>query len=352
MKVRMKKRLSCITAAIMACLLSGILTAVPVQAASSDFVILNYTNISDTSIVKGDAFTVDVSYQNVSGSTLNNVSVTIDSTCSFYGSSSNTVEAYNPDSGGIRTKTLALIYKGTGNELMLVYSYTKGGVDYSTSQSVFISGCTATTTDTTTIDTTKYTASLGVVAETEIPVLTAGKSNTLKLPILNSGNYAAKDLSILMEQSDTSKGSIIEKINLTQFILLIKPDESQTASFTFNVPGDAPSGIQVMKLTYKYVNTYGDALTASEFIQVKVVNTSTPPRLSVFNTTTFADPQESGVIVLNIGVRNMGTRAAEDVKVTLKGLKNGGFTTFNSTDVKYVAEIKGGSDSGINYRLS
>ncbi|NTV90728.1 MAG: LPXTG cell wall anchor domain-containing protein, partial [Clostridiales bacterium] len=48
----------------------------------------------------------------------------------------------------------------------------------------------------------------------------------------------------------------------------------------------------------------------------------------------------------------MGTRAAEDVKVTLKGLKNGGFTTFNSTDVKYVAEIKGGSDSGVNYRLS
>lgn len=324
-----------------------------------DIILSNYTT-SKSTINQNTDFVLTMQWSNDSAEALSNVIVVIDTASSaFYGTNTNTVKIADIGASASNISVpLNLTYKGTGKELQLTVRYQKGSpaVQYEQSLSLTVKNAVETSNEippSVSTDTSKYAPKLVSAKVSPEFTAVAGSSNTLSIPVSNIGLYAARSIAITLEMEDASKTTqVLDNLNMITTIQQLLASETKNVTFDLKLLPTAPEGIYAFKLSYSFSNFYNDSYTSTETFYIKVVNSNTPARLvaeSIETTPSVAVPGEN--LSLKVKISNLGTLTAKNVKVTLKGLKNNGFITNNSSDVKYLSAISGNSSAYVTYSL-
>ncbi|WP_438432994.1 COG1361 S-layer family protein [Gorillibacterium sp. sgz500922] len=345
-------------------LLTGFLPAQPAHAAAGPEFLASYQLAAGTStpIREKNQASVVLKFSNPSGADLSDLYVEVDDASSFYGSGTNSfpVEKFGDASGSV---TLPLIYTGTGNKLTVVFHYTlkDGGAKGTFSQTLNIKEAQPTVEVTPTpaptipqIDTSKIVPKLTVAGSTGVPTVKAGEKLTLSLPIKNTASYAAQNVSVSLEPEDKTKIPFqIGMTNLTAYLDFVGSNQSKNADFTLPVKSDAAAGVYAFKANLQYTNGLGDPFTSSETVYIKVVNDSTSPSLTL--ETAAKSPSQAvpgGKLTLKLTISNSGSLPANDVRVSLTGLKPDGFALDSSTDIRKLGQIKGFDLQTVSFALS
>lgn len=353
------KRWSVLTIIVILLFLQVFSAGAVLGAAATDILITGYTT-NPAQIYEGQQFTLTMTCKNNTGAEIDAVYVIVGDSSAFYGVSTNTIALTLAPvaSGNTFSAPLSLMYKGAGNQLNVTFKYhhsgDPAGAYTESDQSLFVRNVNPTdNTPSQPVDTSKYIPKLNISNTATVPVLAAGRQAVLTYPIKNSGSYAARTVVISLEPEDKTKAPFLfDKLSLTQTIDTINPNETKNAVFDFTVLSTAPEGIYTMKLSYSFQNPFGDNFSSTGTAYIKIQNDNSTPRLSVESVTTNPFPVGPGEkLDVAVNLRNMGSLAAKGVKVTLKGLKSDGFITNNSTDVKYLGTIGGGSGSMASYSL-
>ncbi|WP_058304478.1 COG1361 S-layer family protein [Gorillibacterium timonense] len=204
------------------------------------------------------------------------------------------------------------------------------------------------------IDTSKIVPRLSIVGSGTIPTVKAGETLELKLPIKNSAMYGAQNVTATLEPEDKTKIPFQPGMtNLQVFIDSIPGNMTKSADFSIPIKAEAASGVYAIKVNLQFSNGFGDPQTYTETVYVKVNNDSTSPVLTLEKVE--KQPSQAvpgGKVTLKVSLSNSGSLAANDVRVTLTGLKPDGFTLDSSTDVRKINQVKGYSMESVSYPLS
>lgn len=352
----MRKRIGCFLMAVLFCCVF-LFSGYNVKASTDTDIVITGFQANKDNIYVNQEFDLDISYKDNSGKNISekDLYIIIDPNCSFYGLVKNVFPADTME----KTK-LKLVYKGTGKELKLTFKAKVGesGEVIESTQSIFLNaypmdqGGSSTPPDR---DPKKYMPRLGITGDVKIPVGRAGQNMSITLPVKNNSSYAAKDVTITPEFS-SDKASLpiaLDKLNLVQNVGEIPGNETKEVVLSFYVNSNAVAGIYPIKINYHFSNSYSDSFDSSETIYIKIENNNLPARLIVEGVKVTPEViVPGGTAKVAVTIKNSGDVRANDIKVSLKGLKKEGFTVLDSTDSRYIAGMNGGKSSVIEYNLS
>ena len=329
----------------------------------TDYQVYNTSHSLVTSFGEDEEFVVYLNCKNTSALKVSDLTVEIDSESSFYGANSNTIEITGLviNGGDSAQIPINLIYNGTGNKLAVDFKYTldKGVSETAgdSPQTIYLRQA-APTDDTPSqpaqpTDSTNYQPKLGITSESSTTAVTAGKTTTVNYAVKNSSFYGANNIIMSLELENREKAPyILDQLELKQTIDSLGGNEIKNAAFDMKVLNTAPEGIYAVKVSYQYYSTNGSKYSSSETVYLKVKNNNIMPRLTVDSISMTPAEDAAGGANLKINLKNIGNLPAKDIKITLKGLKSGGFTTYKSTDVKYLTKIDGNTSGSVTYLLS
>jgi len=202
------------------------------------------------------------------------------------------------------------------------------------------------------VDTTKYIPKLSAVSSARMPIIAAGSSYKLNYTLKNSSYYQAKNIDISLTMADEEKAPLVfNNFILKQSLASINANSTQDITFDIAILKTSPEGVFALKLNYEFDNAYGNHFSSSDTVYIRIENNNVIPKLTVGDVSIREAGDTAGSVFLDLTVKNLGTLAAENVKVTLGGLKSGGFTTYNSTDVKHIDKIGGNGSQTVSYQL-
>ncbi len=241
-------------------------------------------------------------------------------------------------------------YNGNGRDLVLEIRYKIEGKDDKAKKNIKIPQ--AVPTQEPPVDTSQYVPRL-VVDAGEMPVINAGSTYRLKYKIDNKSGHQAKNIDLSLKLLDEAKAPLVLEnyYDMDRFISVINGNASEEVVFNVKISNLAPEGIYPLRLTSRYENAFGNPFTSEETVYFKVVNTNTNPIITVDSINVKKSDAASDVITLELKLKNLGNLRADDVKVTLGGLRSGGFTAYNTTDVRYIDMIYGNGSATVSYDL-
>lgn len=355
------KKLLTITLIMLVCLQAFSTGVVLGDTKNADYISVYTEGLLPDRITKGNEVSIRLTFVNVSGPALTNVSFSIDQDSSFKIDGQGTIKLRDSDiaPSSQSAQSFNFIYTGTGNELKFTLKYSDGGPDdFVQSQSIYIKqaspGSTSSNNNSSRepADTSRYQPMLSITSQSSTSTVLAGNAATLNYAVKNNSDNPARDINMTLELEDREKAPyILEQLDLRQTIDELKENETKTMPFKIRVLKTAPEGIYAIKVSYKFTNLFGDPFNTTETVYLKVQNDNILPRLTVDSITMAPAGDAAGTAALTVNIKNIGNLPAKDIKVTLKGLKSGGLTTYNSTDVKYVAKISGNAGSSVTYQL-
>jgi hypothetical protein len=329
-------------------------------AVGKNIEIISY-KVNDTSIREGEAFKLTLGLKNLKklspSEDITNLSVDIDLSSDFYcdGSYIDFLSGKAIPAGDYKefTSESELIYKGAGNQLVLNIEYEIDSTTYTESLPLPINQVVPTdNTPSAPVDTSKYVPKLGIVDNARVPIIAAGSSYKLKYTVKNTTGHQARDVDVSLKMVDETKAPLVfENFILNQTISTINGGASKEIIFDIRTLKTSPEGIFALKLNYEFENAFGHHSSVSETVYIRIQNNNVIPKLTVGDVSIRDANDAAGSVFLDLTVKNLGTLAADDVKVTLGGLKSGGFTTYNSTDVKYIDKVGGRGSQKVSYQL-
>ncbi|HEY9060866.1 MAG TPA: CARDB domain-containing protein [Pseudobacteroides sp.] len=202
------------------------------------------------------------------------------------------------------------------------------------------------------VDTSKYVPSL-VIADTKaIPSGKAGEKITITLPVKNISSHEAKNV-IITTEADDKLPIATDKMASAQIIDSIKSGETKEATVTFDVASNAQEKVYTLKLNLQYTNSYNDAFAAKDSINIKLLNSLKNSRVMVSSITSYPSSINAGEgTKVTVNIQNYGNLSANDIKVSLTGLKSDGFGLSGSTDSRYIEKMNGGDKQTLEFSLN
>ncbi|HOQ07009.1 MAG TPA: hypothetical protein PLP87_04260, partial [Clostridiales bacterium] len=131
----------------------------------------------------------------------------------------------------------------------------------------------------------------------------------------------------------------------------INGNDSEEVVFDVKIGNLAPEGIHPLKLRMQYENAFGNQFTSEETVYIRVANNNRSPIITVESINVKKSGAASDVITLELKLKNLGNLRADDVKVTLGGLRTDGYSLHNTTDVRYIDLIYGNGSATVSYDL-
>lgn len=351
------RKLTVIFMALMLCLQVFSGTVAFADEQSGDYISISGTRPSVAEdITKGMTFMIFLNCLSDADDTITDVTAEVRSNLSFSPVDSVPTLIFNTlenDNKAHESDPIALKYEGKGNTATIILHYKIGSNRYNETESVSISRVAEDTGNSSSnTDPSNFKPRLEVTNSSNIPTIKAGSTQKLTYPVKNSSIYQARNIDISLKMDDADKAPLVlDNFNMRQSIDYINGNETKEVSFDLSVLSSAPEGLYSFKLSYDFENAYNIPISSSETVYVRVSNDNVTPKLNVDNVSVRQDAGSSDAIFLDISLKNLGKAYAKDIKITLQGLKSGGFTTNNSTDVKYVDKIGGGASEIVTYKL-
>ena len=325
---------------------------------NTDYITSKISSSLPNNIEEGDRINLTLNLKNTSDFDLSQVSFTIDGDSSFRINGEGTISLGDMvKESGENPLVLDLTYTGSGKELKFTLRYNDGTNNCVQPQSIFVSqaspGSDTPSQPSAPSDPSKYQPKLEISSDSSTTTVTAGNTVTVNYPVKNSSLYSARYIKMTLELEDKQKAPyILDKLELKQTIDILGPNEIKNAAFEMKVLNTAPEGIYALKVSYQYYSMNGSNFDSTETVYLKVRNNNVMPRLIVDGISLTPAGDAAGGSNLKINLKNIGNLPAKDIKITLEGLKSGGFMTYNSTDVKYLNKIDGNSTGSVTYLLS
>lgn len=251
-----------------------------------------------------------------------------------------------------------LIYKGTGNKLIINFSYTfEDGKTGQFSQTLYIKNAVPeerTPSQPQIIDTSKLIPNLSI-ADDAMQVLTAGKKQTLKFNIKNSSLYSGVNVRMQLEMEDKSKAAnIFDVPKFSKNIDYVQAGETKAVSFDVNVLNTAPDGIHPLRVTFSGENGFGDIFTYNDTLFVKIENDNPVPKLTIQNMTLASPIKPGDRANLTFRVKNITSIPVKSVKITFNSSKQEGFSIVEGLNTRFAQKIDsyGFFDADFNVILS
>ncbi len=241
---------------------------------------------------------------------------------------------------------------GKTTRLPVTIRYTKDQEEGVTNANITINAI-PDDTDTTPIDTSKYAPKL-LVSNGPISSGKAGSSISIPLNIKNISSYEARNVIITPSFGET--GDIpfeIDSLNLTQSISKIAGNKAESINLQFKIAGNIQEKTYPIGLNFNFENAYKNSYEYKTTIYVKVTNNDTAPRLTIKNLEcTEMVIYPGGFTGVDIDILNEGTLMAKDVKVSILGLKDDGFSVIGGTNIKYISQIEGNQKNKVVFKLA
>ena len=303
------------------------------------------------SVNKDESVTIGLVLENTSDNELTDIKIEVDGSSSFTGVYSGARKVLDKiDANDTEDAFINVVYKGYGNELKIIIKYNDGSGEKTQAGRIIVTEVVPVQEPPT--DTSQYVPRL-VVDAGEMPVINAGSTYRLKYKIDNKSGHQAKNIDLSLKLLDEAKAPLVLEnyYDMDRFISVINGNASEEVVFNVKISNLAPEGIYPLRLTSRYENAFGNPFTSEETVYFKVVNTNTNPIITVDSINVKKSDAASDVITLELKLKNLGNLRADDVKVTLGGLRSGGFTAYNTTDVRYIDMIYGNGSATVSYDL-
>jgi hypothetical protein len=185
-----------------------------------------------------------------------------------------------------------------------------------------------------------------------VQTINAGRAGKLRYTVKNNSNFQAKNLNLTLTMEDLNEAPrVLQNFVLRQTVSSFNANETREIVFDISPLQSAPEGVYRFNLDFSYENAFSDPFTLSVPVFVRVENDNVKPLLTVNDVTVRKSDANPDVIVLDLKIRNLGNLRADDVKVTLGGLRSDGFTLYNTSDVRYIDLVYGNSSATVSYDL-
>jgi hypothetical protein len=340
---------------------AGVIDEETLATSNPDIVVITYSTSPSTGINKGDIITISkLKIENISGNALKHVYMVIDEnrTSSFIIKSTystiNLTDELNGEEtflDGENSNPLKLEYTGGSDTRVPITFYYDGG---STSTYLRIDARPdSDDTDKDPIDTTKFVPNLNII-NASIPSGKAGDTVTVSLSIKNSSSSDAEKIVITPQLSKVA-GEPFEADSMNSALTIpeIESNSSEAVNFRFRISELAAGKTYPIDLNFKFENSFGDSFTSTETIYVKVTALEGDSKLIVKDLYS-SEPivLAGGSTAINISIINSGTLQAKDIRVSLQGLKEEGFTLLNGANNKYIDSLNAGGETAVSYQLA
>lgn len=190
----------------------------------------------------------------------------------------------------------------------------------------------------------------------------AGESLKISVKLENIGDGYADRVSATL--GNDSSGMVYMDGSSYDSVDYIQPRRSKTLSFNVSIDEMADSKNYSLPLTVTYYSeSYGivgqpDYVpavkeTITENINIRVTSTNKTPELIVQRVDIFPSATVNAGEVISVGfdLSNIGLGEAKDIRVSLDGLSNSGFTLANGVNYKTVEPIENGKKSYVYFEL-
>ncbi|MDR1062258.1 MAG: hypothetical protein LBL83_13860 [Clostridiales bacterium] len=186
---------------------------------------------------------------------------------------------------------------------------------------------------------------LAVDTSAKFATARAGERYEFELPVKNVGKQGARDITVSIDPGENAGFPFeYDKYAFTARIGTLAINEVKLVSFRVNVLPTAKDGQNNVNVKFTARPSLAGDQTAesSEVIIIRISNSNTAPKLAIDS----AEPSAASVMPgsafsLAVRLRNSGTLEARDVKLSLKGLAPDGIVTADSTDIRYLSDIRG-----------
>lgn len=324
--------------------------------ASPGIVVVSYTVNPPSGITSGYTFTIsNIKIKNISGNLISNLNMVIDENrnSSFIVKSASSSIPLNDIDANKELEcpvSVTLQYNG-GDDTRLPITFYYNNAE-STSTYLRIDAIPQSSIPKPEpVDTTKYVPKLSI-AGNSIPSGKAGEMISIPVQIKNSSSYEAKNV-VITPQLGADNPLEADALNLSQMISSISSGGTGTVSFNFKITDTAVSKAYPVQLKFDFENAYGNAFTSESTIYIKVTGQEGSARLLV------KDIYWSNPIILpgdntslNIKLFNSGALPLRDIKVSLNGLKEDGFTLYGGSSSQYLNYLNKGETSDLVFNLA
>lgn len=324
----------------------------PVQATTNEIDVIDYV-ISEKQIKKGDEFTFGIHLKNNSDSKMENVNIVV-SDGSYFGKNGMVLKVADTIKSGENANAggLELIYNGQTDTLLhatIYYVLDKDGMKINKSRIVHL--------DVDAIpgdiidnegDTTKYEPKLSIV-NSSIPSGKAGGTVDVKVTVENSTSYAAKDISITPDLSNTP----FEFVDLTSVktISTLGPKKRTDIVFKLKINKNADEKTYGVKLNFKFKNDYKNPFTGEQDIFVKVTKDAANSELTLKNTTSANSVASGTDFNFQLQLSNTGKSNLKDIRVTLKNMSSAEIMN-NGNNYTKVDSLSVGKSQNVRFSLN
>lgn len=305
-------------------------------------------------IYAGQQFKLKLEFQNITENAISNIYMTLNSKSYHMISGNSSVSVGSISANKISDIiTITLVYNGgTDTDLSVKLFYTEAGMHKEQTESISINAVPSSEAAPPK-DTSKNKPVLSIMSG-DIPEANAGGEIKIPLRIANNSNYAAVNVivtPVLTDGTDILPFEI-SNLNLSKSIDFINQKDNAQVTFDFKVLPNASEKVYAVKFNFAYKNRSGDSFTSADTAYVKIKNTNPSTKIILINVKTIPETVKSNEAVqLSFDIDNTGASSVKDIKISLGGLNEAGFSVKGGTNVQYVNKLGAYGTQNIKFNL-
>ncbi|HNX29806.1 MAG TPA: hypothetical protein PKN87_10430 [Syntrophomonadaceae bacterium] len=189
--------------------------------------------------------------------------------------------------------------------------------------------------------------------DAKMPVFNAGEKIKLKIPIENTSNTDAKDISVSISAGDAGSFPFsIDEMSITEYAGHLAAKSRNIITFDLNVPATAKPKTYPINVTVNYKTYYGYSGSASDVINVKIENPNKQPNIYVTGVDLPGENLPSGQSSLvKIQVKNNCDLKLKNLEFKLSGFNTNTINLDKWPDAQYIGQLSQGGTAAVEYRL-
>lgn len=323
----------------------------PIVVGSSADIIITEVKTDNSRIKENDNFKLTLTLKNNYGPTLEGVAVGIEKSSSFRLSGTGSKKSFEFAGDDTKSLDFDLIYNGGDDtQLPITIYYKIAGQDASFSDYVSITQAEPNSSIKEPVDNSKDTPSISIVSSKTI-LGESGSTISIPIEIKNNSSFLAENISTTIE-IDGGSPLYIDGAGHSNTSRLY-PGRSESLSFKVKADKMAEDKTYPIKVNFQFYNQAGTPYTTSDTVYVKITDSKSSTQVVINNVDIkpSTEIQPGGVVIVGLELENKGDEPARNLKVSLKGLANDGFSLATGLNTQTIPSLEKGKSKYIFFQL-
>lgn len=182
----------------------------------------------------------------------------------------------------------------------------------------------------------------------------AGNKLSIDLELQNITTYTANNIYVQASLASSDDMPFTLKfLNSSNYIAALGAKSKATVQLVVDVDSLAEAKRYDINLEYSYINSYKEAFTGKDTLNIKVENTAIVPKVTISDFRLSKDSIEAEEIIeLTATLKNLGKQPASDVQLTVDGLSTDTISITNNANSLFYDKLEPESSSTIIFNIS